>query len=243
MLRAGKTVADLCDLADPVERRLMNDYGAIFVADESIVPPPRCMFESAAQAVAFQAQAGSADAEFAGVLIELQPAALSALLLARAAAQDEGLEITPRGGAEAARRTFNDTLRLWESRFQPALEHWLAQGKLTAQECARLRQLPLKAQVAAVLELEARRIYFSKDFSKSILYSPGASQHLFMLAFDVKEFQNARVREILAAHGWFQTVQSDLPHFTFLGLAEKELPARGLVAVYSGGQKFWIPKI
>jgi hypothetical protein len=64
-----------------------------------------------------------------------------------------------------------------------------------------------------------------------------------MLAFDANEFLDARVREILAAHGWFQTVLSDLPHFTFLGLKEDELPSRGLKCVEAVGQRFWIPDV
>ncbi|MCA1850146.1 MAG: zinc ribbon domain-containing protein [Acidobacteria bacterium] len=40
----------------------------------------------------------------------------------------------PRDGAEAARRTYADTLRLWRSRFLPALEHWTKQGRLAAAE-------------------------------------------------------------------------------------------------------------
>jgi len=64
-----------------------------------------------------------------------------------------------------------------------------------------------------------------------------------MLAFDVSQFGNARVRRILARHGWFQTVKSDLPHFTYLGVEEKDLPALGLRRVETGGQVFWIPNI
>ena len=64
-----------------------------------------------------------------------------------------------------------------------------------------------------------------------------------MLAIDVKQFADKQVREILARHGWFQTVQSDQPHFTYLGVAESELPARGLKPVEVGGQKFWIPNL
>ncbi len=97
-----------------------------------------------------------------------------------------------------------------------------------------------------MLELEKNGIYFSKDLSKSILYSiaaPGTSQHIAMLAFDANEFENPRVREILAKHGWFQTVLSDLPHFTFLGLKEKDLPKNGLKNVEADGQTFWIPNV
>jgi hypothetical protein len=64
-----------------------------------------------------------------------------------------------------------------------------------------------------------------------------------MLAFDVNEFLNPRVRDVLAQNGWFQTVLSDLPHFTFLGLAEGELPGRGLKRVEFDSQTFWIPDV
>jgi hypothetical protein len=122
----------------------------------------------------------------------------------------------------------------------------LAQGRLNGEQVARLRALPLHDQVAEVLELEKSGIFFSKDLSKSILYSiaaPGTSQHIALLALDVTEFDNARVREILAKHGWFQTVLSDLPHFTFLGLTEKDLPKNGLKSVIVDGQNFWIPNV
>ena len=64
-----------------------------------------------------------------------------------------------------------------------------------------------------------------------------------MLAFDANEFLDQRVREILAQHGWFQTVLSDLPHFTFLGLNEEDLTGRGLRRVEVDGQMFWIPDV
>jgi len=34
-----------------------------------------------------------------------------------------------------------------------------------------------------------------------------------------------------------------LPHFTFLGLAEDELQARGLKRLEVDGQMFWIPDV
>lgn len=150
------------------------------------------------------------------------------LLKARKEAISEGLDITPRGGAEAARRNYEDSMRLWDTRFLPALDYWVGQGKLTKEQADRLRALPLHEQIGEVLDLEKNEIYFSKDLSKSILYSiaaPGTSQHIAMLALDVSEFLNPRVREILAKHGWFQTVLSDLPHFTFLGRKKRTYPS------------------
>jgi len=210
------------------------------------MPPPVCIFSSEQQVTQFQERAGFTTERIGFDDIELQPEAMKELMKAREEAQKEGLDITPRDGAEAARRTYADSQELWDTRFLPALDYWLAQGRLTEAEVARLKVLPLYSQIAEVLELEKSGVYFSKDLSKSILYSiaaPGTSQHIAMLAFDVTEFDNPRVREILAKHGWFQTVLSDLPHFTFLGLKEKDLPKNGLKNVEVDGQTFWIPNI
>lgn len=246
-LKKRKTNIDLvCPPADPVARRILEEYGAVFVASKKVKPPPVCVFTNEEQVTKWQDEAGF-EAEFMAYdEVELQPEALKHLLKARAEARKEGLDITPRDGAEAARRNYEDSVRLWNSRFEPALDYWLAQGRLTAEQVNRLRGLTLSQQIAEVLELEKDGIYFSKDLSKSILYSiaaPGTSQHIAMLAFDVNEFENPRVREIMSKHGWFQTVLSDLPHFTFLGLKEKDLPKHGLRSVEVNGQVFWIPNV
>ena len=239
-------IETVCPSSDPVSRRILEEYGAIFVADKKVTPPPVCVFTTEEQVTKFQEAAGF-EAEFMSYdEVELQPAALKSLKKAREEAQKEGLDITPRDGAEAGRRNYEDSVRLWNSRFEPALDYWLSQGRLTLEQVTRLRGLPLSQQVAEVLELEKTGIYFSKDLSKSILYSiaaPGASQHIAMLAFDVNEFDNPRIREIMGKHGWFQTVLSDLPHFTYLGLKEKDLPKHGLRSLEINGQVFWIPNV
>jgi len=235
----------ICPGSDPVSRRILEEYGAVYLA-KKVMPPPVCVFTNEDQVTKFQDAAGY-DVERIGFDdIELQPEAMKQLIKARKDAQKEGLDITPRDGAEAARRNYEDSVRLWNSRFLPALDYWVSQGRLTADQVSRLKTLPLSQQVAEVLELEKNGIYFSKDVSKSILYSiaaPGTSQHIHMLAFDVNEFENPRVREIMGKHGWFQTVLSDLPHFTFLGLKEKDLPKNGLRSLEVNGQIFWIPNV
>jgi hypothetical protein len=242
----GTTQSAVCDTTDAVSRRVLEDYGAMFLATESVQPPPVCVFKNESDVASFQNKAGFESASIGGSTIELQPAAMKALLTARKEAQKEGLDITPRGGTEAARRSYGDTRRLWDTRFLPALVHWQKKGRLTREQASNLRAMPLDKQVGEVLELEKRGIFFSKDLSKSILYSiaaPGTSQHIAMLALDVTQFADARVRRILARHGWFQTVKSDLPHFTYLGVTEESLPSLGLRAVRSGEQKFWIPNV
>lgn len=239
-------IESICLRSDSVTRRVLEDYGAIFVAGKKVMPPPVCVFTNEAQVAEFQQAAGIASETVGDAVIELQPEAMKQLRKARAEANDEGLDITPRDGAEAARRNYADSLRLWDTRFLPALDYWVGQGRLSATQAERLRSLPVHEQVAEVLELEKDSIFFSKDLSKSILYSiaaPGSSQHIAMLALDVNEFQNARVRELLSKHGWFQTVLSDLPHFTFLGLKESDLPKHGLKSVVVNGQTFWIPNV
>jgi hypothetical protein len=237
---------ELCDVNDAVERRLLAEYGAMFLASMSVRVPPHCIFRDEAECAQFQAEVEPCAALIGDARIELQRAPLDALITAREEAQAAGLDITPRGGAEAGRRSYADTLRLWESRVTPALAHWVERESLAVDEANRLRELSSAEQIAAVLEEEERGNFFSKDFSRTILSSvaaPGASQHLALLAFDAVEFRESRVREILARHGWFQTVLQDLPHFTFLGVREKELRARGLKRVEECGQAFWIPNI
>ena len=174
----------------------------------------------------------------------LNTATLPDLLAGTRANGTEGVSITPRDGAEAGRRTYRKTLDLWNSRFLKACDHWQGKGRLTADQVARLKSLPIKQQVDEVLKLEESGIYFNTFFNNSILYSvaaPGTSQHLSMLALDVSEFADEKVRRILARHGWFRTVQNDEPHFTYLGLEESKLPAYGLKKVSKNGGEYWIP--
>lgn len=242
--RRGLSVEKIYPTGDALARRLLAEYGAMFIASDAVSVPPQIVFKSEEEVSAFQRESGLRAAEIEGVEIELQPAALEALLDARREAERLGLKITPRGGSEAARRSFADTQRLWDSRCLPAIEHWRERGELSTEECETLCCMGLREQVESVLALEGRGLFFSKDFTKSILQSvaaPGASQHLAALAFDASEFQDARVSLALARQGWFQTVLSDLPHFTFLGHDEARLPALGLKRVEMHGQVFWIP--
>ncbi|MDQ3712582.1 MAG: hypothetical protein M3388_10240 [Acidobacteriota bacterium] len=135
-------------------------------------------------------------------------------------------------------------MEIWRTRVVPALDYWTRRGRLSRVDAARIRSLPPPQQFVEILRLEERGMFFSKSFSKSILYSataPGASQHLSLLAFDANEHGNPAVRSILAKHGWFQTIVSDALHFTFLGAAEEELPALGLKRAVQDNRIFWIP--
>jgi hypothetical protein len=240
----GVKLAEVCDVDnDPAAARVFADYGAIFVA-AGVLFPFKCIFQNEAEVRFYQDTARSKSAELGGVWIELQEAAMNALLEAQKEAAKNNLKITPRGGSEAAKRSYETTLRLWNSRFFPALNYWVGKGKISRRDAEAARAMQTNAQVAQVLKWEEKKLWFSKDLSKSILYSvaaPGASQHIFMLALDVEQYGNKQVRDILAAHGWFQTVKSDLPHFTYLGLKKVDLPKYGLKSETLSGQEFWIP--
>lgn len=228
---------------DDVGRRMLKEYGAMFVS--KAMPPKTVVFKNDDEVKQFQTSVQSTRETIGGVDIELQSAAMKALKDAVAEAAQSDLTITPRG-AEAAKRSYQGTVELWASRVDPGLEHWTAQGRITSVDAQRIRSLSPYEQVPEIFKLESQGIFFSKDLSKSIIYSvapPGTSQHLSMLALDVSEFENAQVRAVLAKHGWHQTVVSDLPHFTYLGVQENELAKLGLKKVTNSGRVFWVPDI
>lgn len=243
----GISLFEACPIAESLAAEtIFREYGAIFIAEGGAVVPTRCIFADEPEVAAFQKTLEISTRTVGGISIRLQKAAMVALASARDEARSAGLNITPRGGSRAAARTFAATVDLWNSRFNPALHYWTRRGRISKAEADKARAASLDGQVSRVLEWESDGIYFSTRFDKSILFSvaaPGASQHISMLALDVSQFGNRRVREILAKHGWFQTVRSDLPHFTYLGLKESELPSRGLESVTSGGHVFWVPKL
>ena len=84
----------------------------IFVA-KKVMPPPVCVFTSEAGSNrSFRSARATRREMFGFDEVELQPEAMKQLLKARADAQKEDLDITPRDGAEAARRSYEDSLAL-----------------------------------------------------------------------------------------------------------------------------------
>ena len=231
---------------DETGQLLLREYGALFVARNGAMPPRKVIFRDEADVARFQGSVEVGSNVIGGHTVELQKAAIEALSDAIEDARKAGLSITPRG-ADSARRDYEETRRLWASRVGPGMKYWVAKGRVSPAEAKRIQSLSAFEQVPEILRLEQSGIYFAKSLDKSIIYSvapPGTSQHLSMLAFDVAEFENARVRAILARHGWFQTVASDLPHFTYLGVSEKDLPDLGLKErADKTGRIFWVPDL
>jgi hypothetical protein len=226
-----------------VAKRLLKEYGAVFVARGGVVPPKTVIFKDADAVSTFQDLLTIGKDTLGGITLELQSNALEALKKAAVDAKAAGKSITPRG-SDSARRSYQDTVGLWKSRVEPGLLHWVNKEKITNGDAERIRALSPFEQVSEIFALESKGIFFAKDLSKSIIYSvapPGTSQHLSMLALDVSEHDDPKIREILAKHGWYQTVVSDLPHFTFLGVAESELEELGLKKELNGERVYWLP--
>src|SRR5688572_26198706 len=80
--RRGASLEEFCPPGDPVARRVLEEYGSMFVA-EGVRVPPVCVFRDAAEVLAFQREATWRAGVFGGTIVELQPAALEALSLAR----------------------------------------------------------------------------------------------------------------------------------------------------------------
>ena len=216
-------------LSNPVEKRLFSEYGAVFVT--TATPPPRIIFDDASQVEAFQSSLTRGRARFGDHEIELQTVALTALSAAAAELADRGGSITARS-ADSGVRSYEDTVKLWTRNVTRGLEHWESLGKISPERARSVRELTPVGQVETILSLEeTEQLFFGTFFDRSILYSvaaPGASQHLSLLAFDVKEYEDAVIDEVLARYGWYRTVPGDLPHFTYLGHDRKRLPEMGL---------------
>jgi len=56
---------------------------------------------------------------------------------------------------------------------------------------------------------------------------PGASQHLWGLAVDL-QLTNPVQKQALNRNGWFQTVENDVPHWTYIGQPQEKLVEFGL---------------
>ncbi len=68
---------------------------------------------------------------------------------------------------------------------------------------------------------------------------PGTSQHLWGLAIDLR-VSSQKQRKALNENGWFQTVENDVPHWTYIGLPEDNLPLFGFNKQANRGITYWI---
>ncbi len=240
-------VVKVCDYSrDQIANRVFWEYGSVFIASEKVRTPKMCVFKDDESVRDFHGELEFSSARIGVAEVTLQKEAMRSLLDAIEEAWTQKLRITPLDGTIAGTRSYEDTVRLWSSRFNRALDHWERRGRISRPEADAARRLQPHEQIPLVIRWERSQLWFSTGFSKSIFTSvaaPGTSQHLSGLAFDVVEHSNRRVRWILNKHGWFQTIRSDEPHFTYLGLTEAELPNHGLEMVVHRGNYYWVPRL
>jgi D-alanyl-D-alanine carboxypeptidase len=72
-----------------------------------------------------------------------------------------------------------------------------------------------------------------------IVAPPGTSQHLWGLAIDLRVLKLAQ-RTALNQNGWFQTVETDVPHWTYLGIPEEKLADFGFTKKIIRGITYWL---
>ncbi|MFN6540734.1 MAG: D-alanyl-D-alanine carboxypeptidase family protein [Nostoc sp. EkiNYC01] len=72
-----------------------------------------------------------------------------------------------------------------------------------------------------------------------IVAPPGTSQHLWGLAIDLR-VSSQKQRKALNENGWFQTVENDVPHWTYIGLSEDKLALFGLKNKLVRGINYWV---
>jgi hypothetical protein len=233
------------DLSDKITMRILSEYGAVFTSQMSSIAPPYVIFPDENSVSKWQESVKPEHKKMNGINVVLQASAMKALINAQTEAREKGISITP-NGTTASTRSYAETARLWKSRVDPGLNFHVKQKHISQAEAEAIRKLSPSEQIPEILKLEAKGYFFSKSLDKSILYSVaavGTSQHISMLALDVTEHTNSNVRNILAKYGWFQTVVSDQPHFTYIGVTEDKLPSLGLKKVTNDNRVYWIPDI
>lgn len=236
---------------DRVGKLIMAEYGAVYIS-RGVNVGSKIGFSNETEVQQFQTAAKFIAGNVGNRSIELQEPAMAALQRAVIDLRAARLSITPRS-TNPARRSYQQTVANWRKNVNAGLANWGGKGRISAAERTRIQNMELNQQIVEILNLEQdRQLYFSTWFDKTIIYSvapPGMSQHNLMLALDIVEFGNPRVREILARHGWHRTIPSDEPHFTYLGITtDADLTAAGLKRKLlkpndPANAGFWVPDI
>lgn len=72
-----------------------------------------------------------------------------------------------------------------------------------------------------------------------IVAPPGASQHLWGLAIDLRVTTEAQ-KQVLNQNGWYRTVENDIPHWTYVGLPLEKLTQFGFQNKVVENVTYWL---
>jgi hypothetical protein len=107
-------------------------------------------------------------------------------------------------------------------------------------DCTRTYQTTLKFWRKYANDQTLERVRQGKETRiLSIVAPPGSSQHLWGLAIDLGVSKQSQ-RLALNENGWFQTVENDTPHWTYLGVPEANLAELGLRKKVVKGVTYWL---
>lgn len=248
-LFATAVAANQIDLAKVCPNRspyasILQAYGAEYLAT-GVKLPPLCILDFA-QTEQFQKAVPFETATISGLQITLQKKPMEELQAAIQEARSKGLSLDP-SSELAALRNYRSSVNLFQKYLLAGLNYWVERGQIDQGFAKSVAIASPLEQLQAVLELEKRKLYLhASKHSISILNlvaPPGASQHLWGVAVDVTQHEDPRIRSILAAHGFFQTVESDFTHFTYLGRKPEELEQLGLRRNVVDGRDFFVPAL
>ncbi len=234
----GRPLHQICDPAEPVSAAILAQYGALYVSDAQLILPSNCI-PTRQELAAFSRRVVFESRNIDGIQVSFQKPALDAFLTAREAAAARGLSIRP-NGTNATLRDYETTVEIWQRNLQAGINVHSA----AAERRAELLSPEIRLSIAVVLELEKKGLLLGSGGGKSILQvaaPPGTSQHISGLAVDIVEHEDARVRQIMADNGFYQTIANDFTHFTYLGLKSDQLAAVGLAPRVIEGRPFYVP--
>lgn len=236
----GRPLNQICDPAEPASAAILAQYGALYVSESQLILPSNCI-PTRQELSAFRRRVVFESRNIDGIQVSFQKPALDAFLDAREVAAARGLSIRP-NGTNATLRDYETTVEIWQRNLQAGIN---VHGAAAARR-AELFSPDIRLSIAVVLDLEMKGLLLGSGGGKSILQvaaPPGTSQHVSGLAVDIAEYEDVRVREILAEHGFFQTIANDFPHFTYLGLKPDQLAAVGLAPRVIEGHTFYVPEL
>lgn len=72
-----------------------------------------------------------------------------------------------------------------------------------------------------------------------VVAPPGASQHLWGLAIDLRVTTEAQ-KQALNQNGWYRTVENDIPHWTYVGISEDKLTDNGFQNKVIRDITYWV---
>ena len=125
--------------SDQIANRVFLEYGSIFVAADSVKVPNACIFRDEEAVREFHEELRFSSARIGVAEVTLQTEAMRALLDAIDEASTLSLRITPLDGTIAGTRSYDDTARLWSSRFDRALAYWERQGRIAKADAGSAR--------------------------------------------------------------------------------------------------------